>query len=151
MARRGDFYEDDEPLADVEAAFERGVAVKARSGPSAWPWPADTPLDRSRRVAQSYRDALERSDPAACHAIDAWAADHGQGWVRGQQWDYDDDHLFTLGEVADLAFVELRTVYRWHQLGLPYTDTVDGLRVRAGDLVRWQRDRRLARLGDTTA
>lgn len=123
---------------------------RPRSGPPAWPWPADTPLDRARRVAQSYRDALRQADPDAADAIDRWAADHGQRWVVGATWDFDDDHLFTLDQVADIAFVELSTVYRWHQRGLPYTSTVDGLRVRAGDLVRWQRDRRLARLRNTT-
>lgn len=119
----------------------------ARSGPSAWPWPADTPLDRSRRVAQSYREALRLSVPDTADAIDAWAVDHGQGWVVGSTWDYDPNELLTLREVADRANVKLRTVYEWHQRGLPYTDTVDGKRVRAGDLVAWQRDRRRARLG----
>lgn len=122
-----------------------------RSGPPAWPWPADTPLDRARRVAQSYRDALRQADPDTADAIDRWAAAHGQRWVLGATWDFDDDRLLTLDEVADIAFVAVTTVYRWHQRGLPYTSTVDGLRVRAGDLVRWQRDRRLARLRNTTA
>lgn len=117
-----------------------------RSGPSAWPWPADTPLDRSRRVAQSYREALRLSDPDTAAAIDRWAADHGQGWVVGSTWDYDEDRLLTFAEVADLASIELRTVYAWHQRGLPYTDTVDGLRVRAGDLTRWVQDRRRRRV-----
>lgn len=126
------------------------MTTEARSGPLAWPWPADTPLDRSRRVAQSYRAALTLVDPDTAHAIDRWAADHGQGWVVGATWDYDEHELLTLREAADRANVRLRTIYAWHQRGLPYTDTVDGLRVRAGDLVRWQRERRLARLGNTT-
>lgn len=124
---------------------------KARSGPPAWPWPADTPLDRSRRVAQSYRAALARVDADTAAAIDAWAVDHGQGWVVGAVWDYDEHELWTFAEAADRANVQLRTIYAWHQRGLPYTSTVDGLRIRAGDLVAWQRDRRLARLRDTTA
>ena len=101
-------------------------------------------------MALSYREALRRTDPDAADAIDEWAADHGQGWVAGTTWDYDPDELLTLDEVAELAHVDVRTVYRWHQRGLPYRTTVDGLRVRAGDLVAWQRDRRLARLRDTT-
>lgn len=122
----------------------------ASSGPPAWPWPADTPLDRARRVAQFYRDALRRADIDAADTIDEWAAARGQGWVVGSTWVYDEEELLTLDEVADLAHVQVTTVYHWHQRGLPYTSTVDGVRVRAGDLVRWQRDRRRARLGDTT-
>lgn len=124
--------------------------MTARSGPSAWPWPADTPLDRSRRVAQSYRAVAATVDPDAVAALDAWAADHGQGWVVGQAWDFDENELLTLHEAADRANVQLRTIYAWHQRGLPYTRTVDGLRIRAGDLVAWQRERRLARLGNIT-
>jgi hypothetical protein len=124
--------------------------MTARSNPLAWPWPADTPLDRARRVAQSYRDALRRSDPDAAHALDTWAADHGQGWVRPQAWDYDENELLTLYEAAERASVRLRTIYQWHQRGLVYVDTVDGRRVRVGDLVRFIRDRRRSRLGDTT-
>lgn len=126
-------------------------AQEARSDRPAWPWPADTPLDRARRVAEFYRDALRRSDLDAADAIDEWAAARGQGWVVGARWTYDEDELLTLDEVADYTHVQVATVYRWHQRGLPYTPTVDGVRVRAGDLVRWQRDRRRARLGDTTA
>lgn len=126
-------------------------AEKPRSGPLAWPWPADTPLDRSRRVAQSYRTLAATVDPDGVAELDAWNVDHGQGWVVGDLWDFDEDDLWTLDEVADRCHVQLGTVYRWHQRGLPYTPTVDGLRVRAGDLVTWQRHRRLARLGSTTA
>lgn len=123
----------------------------ARSGPLAWPWPADTPLDRSRRVAQSYRDALRRVDPDAAHALDTWAADYGEGWVCAQAWgDYDENKLLTLYEAAELANVRLRTIYQWHQRGLVYTRTVDGRRVRMGELVRFIRDRRRARIGNTT-
>jgi hypothetical protein len=125
-------------------------AMKARSGPLTWPWPADTPLDRSRRVAQSYRAALELVDADAARAIDAWAADHGQGWVVGATWDYDENELLTLREAADRANVQPRTIYQWHRRGLPYVGTVDGLRVKAGDLVRWVRERRQARVGNTT-
>lgn len=124
--------------------------MTARSSPPAWPWPADTPLDRSRRVAQSYREALRRSDPDTADALDTWAVDHGQGWVVGATWDYDENELLTRQQAADRAHVQLRTIYQWHRRGLAYTDTVDGLRVRAGDLVRYIRDRRRARVGNTT-
>lgn len=118
--------------------------------PLAWPWPADTPLDRSRRVAQSYRAVAADLDPEAVTALDAWAAQHGQGWICEQPWPWDDDHLFTLAEAANAANVAVRTIYQWHQRGLPYTPTPDGLRVNAGDLVRFDVRRRQGRLGGTT-
>jgi hypothetical protein len=124
---------------------------RARSGPLAWPWPADTPLDRSRRVAQSYRALAATVDPDGVAALDTWNVDHGQGWVVEQEWDYDENDLWTLDEVAERCHVQIGTVYRWHQRGLPYTDTPDGLRVRVGDLVTWHRNRRLSRLGGTPA
>ena len=125
--------------------------MTARSGPLAWPWPADTPLDRARRIAASYRDALRLVNPDTADAIDAWAGDHGQGWVVGAAWDYEEHELLTFAEAADRANVKLRTIYQWHQRGLPYTDTPDGRRIKEGDLVRWLRDRRRARLRNTTA
>jgi hypothetical protein len=126
------------------------VTRVTRSGPLAWPWPADTPLDRARRLTQSYRSALALVNADHADAIDAWAVDHGQGWVCEAPWPWDDDHLFTFAEAADAANVRLRTIYQWHQRGLPYTDTPDGRRIRAGDLVRWDVHRRQSRLGNTT-
>lgn len=114
-------------------------------GPLAWPWPADTPLDRARRVASTYRAALEAISPEQCASLDAWAEDHGQGWVAPSPWPYADEDLLTLQEVADACHVELRTVYRWHQRGLPYVATPNGLRVRALDLFRFEHARRAAR------
>lgn len=121
------------------------------SGPLAWPWPADTTLDRSRRLAQSYRAVAADLDPEAVASLDAWAADHGQGWICEKPWPWDDDHLFTIAEAADAASVRVTTIYQWHQRGLPYVRTADGLRVRAGDLVRWDVLRRQNRLGNTTS
>lgn len=119
---------------------------KARSGPLAWPWPADTPLDRARRLAQSYRAALVAVHADTADAIDAWAVDHGQGWVVGATWDYDEDELLTFQQAADRANVQVRTVYQWRQRGLKAVSTPDGRRIRAGDLVQYVRDRRQARL-----
>jgi hypothetical protein len=111
-----------------------------------WPWPADTPLDRARRVAQSYRAALEVVDGRAVARLDAWAVEHGQSWVAGGAIDYDPDELLTISEAADTAHVQVKTIYQWHQRGLVYTRTVDGVRVRAGDLVRYVQDRRRQRV-----
>lgn len=114
-----------------------------------WPWPADSVLDRSRRVAQAYRGALLDADPVAAAGIDAWAAEHGQSWVTPTEWPYADDDLLTIGQAADACHVQRATIWRWHQRGLPYVDTVDGQRVKARDLLEYNRTRRLARLKRT--
>lgn len=110
-----------------------------------WPWPADSPLDRARRLLGSYRAALGKADPLACARIDEWALAHGQAWVVPAAWPYADDELITCQQVADLCHVEIRTVYHWHQRGLHYTRTPDGPRVRVADLLHFEQQRRLAR------
>ncbi|HEX5522817.1 MAG TPA: hypothetical protein VFX53_05185 [Pedococcus sp.] len=111
-----------------------------------WPWPADSPLDRSRRVASAYRAALEVANKEAAAHLDRWAIDHGQGWVAPSPWPYADDDLITCEQLADACHVEVRTVYRWHQRGLPYVDTADGVRVRVADFFTFYRSQRRARL-----
>lgn len=112
-----------------------------------WPWPADTVLDRSRRLLQSYRAALGESAPLVRERLDTWAVEHGEGWVVPSPLVFLADDLLTVDEVATYASVKRRTVYRWHELGLPWTHTPDGIRVRAGDLLTWERERRQRRIG----
>jgi hypothetical protein len=83
-----------------------------------WPWPADSVLDRAKRVAWAYRAALAQADPARAQHIDDWAVHHGQSWIQPSEWPYGDDELLTISQVADLCHVERGTVYRWHQRGL---------------------------------
>jgi hypothetical protein len=118
-----------------------------RSGRLRWPWPADTPLERARRLLRGYRDALTELAPSTAKRLDDWALEHGEMWVIGAAVTFDDDELLTLQEVADLVGVKTKTVYQWHWRGLRYTSTVDGDRVRMGDLVEWERNRRLRRRG----
>lgn len=120
--------------------------MTAAERPLAWPWPADTTLDRSRRVAGIYRAALEAVEPSECAQLDVWAIAYGQGWVAPSAWPYGEDDLLTPQQVADACHIQLRTVYRWHLRGLRYTDTPDGIRIRGGDLTDWHRQRRQDRL-----
>ncbi|KZM68329.1 hypothetical protein [Nocardia terpenica] len=46
-----------------------------------WPWPADTPLQRARKIAGSYRAALHQLDPGRCADLDRRAVELGQGWI----------------------------------------------------------------------
>lgn len=93
-----------------------------------------------------YRAALEQHSPQNCAWIDEWAARHGHTWVAPSPWPYHDDDLLTQEEIADACHVRPHTVYVWwHERGLPYLDTPHGRRSRAGDLLRWEAQRRVAR------
>ena len=63
-----------------------------------WPWPADSPLDRARRVARSYRELLLAQLPDACRALDEEMIRRGQGWVLPQVDPYDPSELLTADE-----------------------------------------------------
>lgn len=102
-------------------------------------------LERARRVALTYRAALVGLHPDAAADIDDWAIQHGQSWVNPSEWPWADDDMLTLQEAADACQVERSTVYRWHQRGLPYTATPDGLRIRVRDLLDFEQQRRRAR------
>lgn len=115
----------------------------------AWPWPADTTLERSRRLCRAYREALGQLDASVAASIDRWALAHGERWLLVEGVAYDEHYLLTLAEVADTCGVKLRTVYQWHQRGLCYTDTVKGPRVKYSDLIAFERNRRLRRLRQT--
>ncbi|MDF3308732.1 hypothetical protein P3H15_27315 [Rhodococcus sp. T2V] len=47
-----------------------------------WPWPTDTQLERARRVARSYREALESLNPGVCENIDRKVTEFGQEWIK---------------------------------------------------------------------
>ena len=49
--------------------------------PPPWPWQADTPLERARRVAQFYRQALATTDRKVCEQVDELARRLGQSWA----------------------------------------------------------------------
>lgn len=110
-----------------------------------WPWSADTKLDRAQRLTRAYREALADESPLRAAAIDEFACTHGETWVVTTPWPYHDNDLLTREQVAEACHVLPDTVIRWHQRGLPYTQTPEGARVRVADLFAWQRARRLAR------
>lgn len=101
-----------------------------------WRWPADSPLRRRERVAQSYRAALALVAPDVCAQMDAEMVEMGQGWVVPQVVTHGEDDLLTADLVADFAHVSVKTVYQWHHQGLGIK-TRDGIRFRFADVVRW--------------
>lgn len=100
-----------------------------------WPYPADRPVDRARQVAQQYRDALARIDPAACTAIDQAACWAGETWVIPQVAQHQPDDLITAMEAAELTGRSLRWVYAWVSADrAARMHATDPIRVRAGDI-----------------
>ncbi|WP_143268508.1 MerR family transcriptional regulator [Amycolatopsis vastitatis] len=110
-----------------------------------WPWPGDSPLDRARRVARNYRDALMRADAEACGELDRRCRDLGQGWIVPQQMKFGQDDLLDVDEVADLCDVQADTVRQWRRRGLPTVDTPDGQRYRVADVLAYHAERRRRR------
>lgn len=82
-----------------------------------WPWPADTQLDRARRIAQSYRDELAKIAPERCAQLDDRARQFGQGWVAPDLVTVDVDELLPAAEVAKLVGVQRQTIYQWAYRG----------------------------------
>lgn len=107
-----------------------------------WPWPGDTPLDRARRVARTYRDALRRTDRELCAQLDQRTRDLGQQWIAPTTLAYDLDDQLTADEVAELCQVKPDTVRVWRYRGLPTVDTPDGRRYRVADVLNYHAQRR---------
>lgn len=121
--------------------------IKPRKRPAdPWRWPADSPLDRARRVAQSYRSALLARFPEVCAAMDAEMLRLGQGWVVPQMDRYNPLDLLTAAEVAEYCHVKVDTVYQWRRRGLQVTTTVDGDRYRVDHVQAYQAQVRLRRV-----
>jgi hypothetical protein len=99
---------------------------------TAWPWPGDTPLDAARRIARSYRDALQAEAPAVCAYLDAEMDSYGQRWLveiyptgsdegysaKDYPVPYDlHDSLIDVGEAGRLAGVKPAVVRNWIHRG----------------------------------
>lgn len=78
-----------------------------------WPYPADTPLERARKIAQSYRRALLNVDPAECMKMDDRATAVGQKWIKPVEVEGDLDTLMSATQVADMFGLDARTVRQW--------------------------------------
>jgi hypothetical protein len=106
---------------------------------------ADTPLDKARTVARSYREALRMQVPHLCARIDAHMVEHGQTWVVPQVAQYEFDDLLNARQAADYCGIEPNTLQVWKARGLEVVETVDGRRYRVRDLLEYQATRRQKR------
>ncbi|MFD6069395.1 MerR family transcriptional regulator [Amycolatopsis lurida] len=110
-----------------------------------WPWPGDTPLDRARRIARTYREALMIAAPDTCVDLDARCRDLGQTWVVPKPLSFGPDDLLDAKEVADMCNVQPSTIRQWRRRGLATQDTPDGLRYRVADVLDYHAGRRRRR------
>lgn len=107
--------------------------------------PTDTPLDKSRTVARSYREALRMHLPELCARIDEHMVKLGQPWIVPQVAQYEFDDLLNARQAADYCGCEPNTLQVWKSRGLKVTETSDGRRYRVGDLLEYQAGRRRKR------
>lgn len=108
-----------------------------------WPWEADTPNKRLRRIALSYRALAEelafKLGSNAVAELDAQFIEYGQRWVVPQIVPYTDDDLLTADQVADYCDASIRSVYVWRaERGLPSVTTRDGIRFKFADVRKWK-------------
>lgn len=106
---------------------------------------ADTPLDRARTVARSYREALRMHCPELCARIDDHVVGLGETWVVPAVLQYEFDDLLTAGQAADYCRIKPNTLQVWKGRGLVVVETVDGRRYRVRDLLDYQASRRVHR------
>lgn len=115
-----------------------------------WPFPADTPLERARKVGQSYRTALMSVDPEHCRLLDQKAVEVGQGWVRPFETEFADlNQLMTPDRVAEMFTLDPRTVRMWGYRGHVKVRGKEGRpRYRLGDVIDYLAKTRQARQHD---
>jgi hypothetical protein len=101
-----------------------------RTNRDPWPFPADTTLERARRIARSYRDALMNFAPEHCRSLDERAVQVGQAWVCPTQLSAAAaeealDSVMGPKDIAVLLGVPAATIYGWASKGLLVRATED--------------------------
>ena len=110
-----------------------------------WPWPADTAVERARRIARAYRDIAINAEPHSCVELDEQMREWGQTWVTPKYTINDPDELLTTNEVAEYCDVHPGSVDQWRRRGLPVTMTPDGPRYLLADVLDYHAERRRRR------
>jgi hypothetical protein len=116
---------------------------------SAWPWPADSREDAAKRVALSYRHALEEaaagdaSRRAVLDALDEQWVERGAGWVKPTEAPLRFGDWLTAQEIAELFFITTKMVRNWGDRDQVqfYVATDGARRYRVGDVVDLYRAR----------
>ena len=84
-----------------------------------WPNPADSALDRARRIAQMYRAHLADRDQAAADGVDQLCATFGEAWMTEKPDDVDEHAQLTTAQAAELVHVTIRRIRDWAQMDHP--------------------------------
>ena len=118
-----------------------------------WPFPEDTLLERSRRIALSYRSALLSIDPEHCRRLDDRAVELGQSWVRPLESEITDlDEELTADQIGELFTIDPRTVRMWGYRSHIKVRGEDGKPLyRLGDVIDYMAKARQARRNDKAA
>jgi hypothetical protein len=120
-----------------------------------WPVPGDTPLDRARRIATTYRNALTQHDPHQAAILDKRFTELGEAWVVPQPAALDLDAY--LGAAAMSEYLggdpQPGTIRQWAQRGHITRHTNDAGRTvyRVGDILDYLARLRRARAARHTA
>lgn len=80
---------------------------------SGWPWPADTLLDRARKVAIAYRTHFHTSNPTLCSVLDDAMREYGQLWVIPDVMVAEPSDDITTREAAARCGVRESTIRGW--------------------------------------
>lgn len=85
-------------------------------GDKPWPWPDDTPEDKAKRVARSYRGLVQSiaqgrcTDPAGdLHRLDQHWLELDQHWVMPQVVPFDPDEWLSAADMV-VAFAHYKTL-----------------------------------------
>lgn len=89
-----------------------------------WPWPGDSPEDKAKRIALSYRQLTfditqgRIADPAGeLHRLDEHWAEHGHYWPRPGVIPVSDDEWMTAADLAHHLNKAPTDIYRWAARG----------------------------------
>lgn len=117
-----------------------------------WRWPGDSPEDKAKRVALSYRALAEKLDPLLVAELDRQWQEEGVFWTVPQIAPPDPDDMLTVAEVAAQTHKSEAAVRMWASRRRSGSDGVptvrDGdnvVRMRWGDVLTYmarQRQRR---------
>lgn len=119
---------------------------------TAWPYPDGTAEDRAKRVALSYRRALELAsldqlgEPLAdtLAELDSRWQNHGATWVKPTADPLDLDEWLPAGQLAELLAIDPQRLRDWARRSRIRVIVKSGVRhYCVGDVVAYQRDRRV--------
>lgn len=126
--------------------------IKPRRSP--WPWPGDTQLDRARRIAHTYRQALTNINPTAAAELDTRITALGETWITPQPATHQLDDWITLEEAAEHTGGTPDMIRKWTTRGdnrIPHQrDDRGRIQVRLRDVLDRQAHHRQARAARTT-